>query len=63
MSDLFAAHRHCEELLQQLATSLLQHASYLGLHAWYRSDPQMQEAAEDAENAARILIGLEPNDE
>lgn len=60
MKDLFAEHVRRHEQLEELAERLLSQASLLGLHAWYKSSDVLRAAADDAEDAARILLGMEP---
>jgi hypothetical protein len=63
--SLFAAHEAREIKLEEMAEGLLHRASILNLHAWYRSEGGILEqnlaaASEDAEAAARILMGETP---
>ena len=60
MKDLFAEHVQRHEQLEKLAERLLSQSSLLGLHAWYKSSDVLRAAADDAEDAARILLGMEP---
>ncbi len=60
MKDLFAEHVQRHEQLEELAERLLSQSSLLGLHAWYKSSDVLRAAADDAEDAARILLGMEP---
>jgi hypothetical protein len=60
--SLFVEHEAKQRRLDELAGQLLKASSFLGLHAWYRSeggvdDPTLLAAASDAESAARILLG------
>lgn len=60
--SLFQAHEDKQRRLDEMAGELLKIASLLGLHAWYKMDrggphPVLQAAAEDAEEAALILLG------
>ena len=57
MSDLFAEHHARHELLETLAAKLFSMSSHIGLHGWYQSSDDLREAADDAEEAARILLG------
>lgn len=62
MSDLFDDHIQRHKMLEELSTKLLRLSSVLGLHAWYKSEgavlePTLSAAADDAEEAALILIG------
>jgi hypothetical protein len=60
VKDLFAEHVQRHEQLEELAERLLSQSSLLGLHAWYKSSDVLRAAADDAEDAARILLGMEP---
>ncbi len=60
MNDLFTSHARRHEQLEELAERLLAQSSLLGLHAWYKSSDVFRAAADDAEDAARILLGMEP---
>lgn len=57
MSDLFADHIARHERLDHMANDLLRMASLLDLHAWYKSNAVLADAAELAEEAAQILLG------
>jgi hypothetical protein len=57
MMDLFAEHNERHQRLEALATTLLSMSSLIGLHGWYQSSDDLKEAADDAEDAARILLG------
>lgn len=60
--SLFQDQENKHRQLEDLAQGLLKLSSLLGLHAWYKSDhrgphPVLKAAADDAEDAARILRG------
>jgi hypothetical protein len=62
MNDLFAEHVRRHEMFEELASLLLSQSSLLGLHAWYQSSEVFRAASDDAESAARILLGMEPHE-
>jgi hypothetical protein len=57
MSDLFAEHHERHQRLEALAATLLSMSSLIGLHGWNQSSDDLREAADDAEEAARLLLG------
>ena len=57
MSDLFAQHHERHQRLETLAATLFSMSSLIGLHGWYQSSDDLREAADDAEEAAMILLG------
>jgi hypothetical protein len=62
MIELFAEHAERHKRLEELAGRLLSQSSLLGLHAWYKSSDVLRAAADDAEDSARILLGMEPHE-
>ena len=57
MSDLFSEHHKRHERLETLAKTLFAMSSLIGLHGWYQSSKDLQQASQDAEDAGRILLG------
>ena len=65
--SLFESYEAKVSRLESMAGSLLRMSSVLGLHAWYQSkggvlQPTLAAAANDANDAALILLGKEAKD-
>jgi hypothetical protein len=57
MSELFQEHIQRHQRLEELSAKMFAMASVIALHGWYQSSRTLLEAADDAEEAARILLG------